>query len=996
MSFDSSSSSLAQDRPFDTAEDRRAEALGGLLRICTAGSVDDGKSTLIGRLLYDSRGVYEDQVRSVQAASRNRTAGPIDFSLFTDGLRAERASLGTAQPAAQERLQGAEREREAAAAARAAAEARRSEVERRLSAAQLEVGRLEGDVALATERIEQAAGRAGRARAERDEARERAAQAARELEAAAAERQAAQAARESVQMELDLRTASESEARERLVAQRASVRDLEDRLQRTAETQRALAGERAAAERESGGLKDQVGGLEQRLADAERELAGARAAAEGARRALDQREREHHEAAAELERSRHALAAAREHEAAQRVEARATAETLAQLEARREALEELERERVGLAPAARALLETRDRFESGAVLGPLSDFVRASTAAARRAERLLGDWLNAVLVRDEGAVGEIRRWHAETAPGPLLLLPVSPGPALRGAPSEAVEAAAPAREWVAALLTGDTPLDAEAQAIRRASGAVFLSGDSGSGGPLARRAELDGLRADGERARRRMADLERAIEAAQRAHAEAERGLAAASGAADRGRAARYEAQAAGDDATRRTQRAERERAEAAEALARVRERLDERAARLHQIAAEERAVLDERRRSEEELTSHRATLTDLDSAQEAARERRVHWQVEEAQVAARATAAEEREGRARAAREQAQETIARLDAELGTVEQESQAQAEQRTHWVDELAERRVAVQQLQAAVAEASAAQGRAEQQLAALETALERARTHALELRERGHRLELAAAELDARRRAIVERVEVEWHKPIAQLLAAAPDVAGEPAALREEADRLAQAIEAMGPVNPLAVDEHAEEVKRLEFLSAQRDDLVQARNTLLEAIREIDATARQMFVDTFAAIRENFGKVFQTLFDGGECDVRLADESDPLGSDIEIRAAPRGKRTQRIHLLSGGERALVAISLLFAIYLTKPSPFCLLDEVDAPLDDANVARFVRLLDEFKSDTQFIVITHNPRTMQAADAVYGITMQEPGVSTIVGVRLGEVEAV
>ena len=134
------------------------------------------------------------------------------------------------------------------------------------------------------------------------------------------------------------------------------------------------------------------------------------------------------------------------------------------------------------------------------------------------------------------------------------------------------------------------------------------------------------------------------------------------------------------------------------------------------------------------------------------------------------------------------------------------------------------------------------------------------------------------------------------------------------------------------------------------------------------------------------------VFQTLFEGGDCDVYLSDAGDPLTSDIEIRAAPRGKRTQRIHLLSSGERALVAISLLFAIYLAKPSPFCLLDEVDAPLDDANVQRFIRLLTQFKVDTQFIVITHNPRTMQVADAVYGVTMQEPGVSTIVGVRLGE----
>jgi chromosome segregation protein len=143
-----------------------------------------------------------------------------------------------------------------------------------------------------------------------------------------------------------------------------------------------------------------------------------------------------------------------------------------------------------------------------------------------------------------------------------------------------------------------------------------------------------------------------------------------------------------------------------------------------------------------------------------------------------------------------------------------------------------------------------------------------------------------------------------------------------------------------------------------------------------------------------VQGNFARVFETLFGGGECQLRLANPDEPLESEIEIQAAPRGKRTQRIHLLSSGERTLVAVSLLFSIYLTKPSPFCLLDEVDAPLDDSNVGRFTNLLNEFKQDTQFIVITHNPRTMQAADAVYGVTMQEPGVSTIVGVRLGDVE--
>ena len=237
-----------------------------------------------------------------------------------------------------------------------------------------------------------------------------------------------------------------------------------------------------------------------------------------------------------------------------------------------------------------------------------------------------------------------------------------------------------------------------------------------------------------------------------------------------------------------------------------------------------------------------------------------------------------------------------------------------------------------------------------------------------------------------------MEAEWKRPFEALLEAAPTLDLDLDSLELEAARIANALEAIGPVSALAVEEHAEESKRLAFLQAQRDDLVAARPTLLQAIKEIDGTARALFLETFTAVSANFVQVFQTLFGGGECELRLSDPDDPLESEIEIHAAPRGKRTQRIHLLSSGERTLVAVSLLFSIYLTKPSPFCLMDEVDAPLDDANVGRFLLLLDEFKNQTQFLVITHNPRTMQAADTVYGVTMQELGVSTIVGVRIAD----
>ncbi len=191
--------------------------------------------------------------------------------------------------------------------------------------------------------------------------------------------------------------------------------------------------------------------------------------------------------------------------------------------------------------------------------------------------------------------------------------------------------------------------------------------------------------------------------------------------------------------------------------------------------------------------------------------------------------------------------------------------------------------------------------------------------------------------------------------------------------------------------LAVEEHAEESERLEFLQQQRDDLTTARDDLRTAIRQINATATDLFHGTFETIREHFRETFQRLFTGGEADLWLTDPEDPLESPIEIHASPGGKKTQRIDLLSGGERALTALSLLFGIYLVKPSPFCVLDEVDAPLDESNITRFIRLLQDFKAQTQFVVITHNPRTIEAADWIYGVTMEEPGVSSIVGVQLG-----
>jgi chromosome segregation protein len=203
---------------------------------------------------------------------------------------------------------------------------------------------------------------------------------------------------------------------------------------------------------------------------------------------------------------------------------------------------------------------------------------------------------------------------------------------------------------------------------------------------------------------------------------------------------------------------------------------------------------------------------------------------------------------------------------------------------------------------------------------------------------------------------------------------------------------QKLKNIGEVNPLAIEEYEEELEKLEFYEEQITDLENAEAKLRKTIEEINETAQTRFLETFNAISRNFEDVFHTLFEENDnCQLNLIeDEEDPLNSKIEIIAQPRGKRPSHINQLSGGEKTLTAIALLFAIYLVKPSPFCILDEVDAPLDDANIERFSKVLRRFSEDTQFIVITHNKKTMEKAESMYGVTMQETGVSSLVGVEM------
>jgi chromosome segregation protein len=199
-----------------------------------------------------------------------------------------------------------------------------------------------------------------------------------------------------------------------------------------------------------------------------------------------------------------------------------------------------------------------------------------------------------------------------------------------------------------------------------------------------------------------------------------------------------------------------------------------------------------------------------------------------------------------------------------------------------------------------------------------------------------------------------------------------------------------LDNMGPVNLDAVHEYDELEERYKFLEAQNNDLTNSRRELLDVIAQINSTTKKLFSETFAQVRINFREMFEELFGGGRADLSLLDENDPLNCGIEISAKPPGKQLQSVSLLSGGERSMVAVALLFAIYMVRPSPFCILDEVDAAMDEGNINRFVRVLDRFIEQSQFIIITHNKRTIAKADVLYGVTMEERGVSKLVGMKL------
>jgi len=907
------------------------------------------------------------------------------------------ASLRQEAPAAEESVASAEAARDAAHGSRAAAEARRGELARLVTEQRESTQQLRAEIAVAEERQRNAVARRERAEQERREGGSTVERVSEDLDRAVAHREQLEAELALANTSLAGFVAEEEAVRAALASARAAVETAERSAREMRELAHRHALDRQTTEREleelttrravladeQTQLADSETGIRRELADVEEAFAAARERSTAA--------------SVELASRLAATRAARDADSSARSAFLRAEEAQTALESKLNALEGLERERVGLAPAAARLLRERQRFGEGAVIGPLSDFISTESEAASLVERFLGATVHAVLVRDREAAEQIRAWHAVSNPGPLLLLPADSiaAPSSDNADdsedlSRLVRSESPASHWVRTLL-GRVRAIENGTGFVDSRGAIWLPANIAGPGPLRRRAEIEESRrslVDAAASRAGAANAAEAVraelEAAEQAVAQAQETAHRAS----RDASEREDHQAA---VMRRHHRALKELTNASALIERLAARelaLNENVERIALAISEKESGI---AKLDTAVADARRTLAETESKQDEARDKRTLSQVASAQSQARLQVASDRERHLREEYSTASARLESLQSELSTLSEADGALARQLASWQMDLEARQATLEDAETRLANAEVAVKTTDEALESAEHELTDIRHRATALSDELHASELRLTELSGRRAAIRERLETEWRKPLETLMQESQPVELDDEALRAETMQLRDQLDALGPVNPLAIEEHEEEQKRLELLTSQRADLAAARLSLQQAIREIDTTARELFLTTFVQVRENFRKIFMTLFGGGECDLRLENAETPLEGDIEIHAAPRGKKTQRIHLLSSGERALVALSLLFGIFLTKPSPFCLLDEVDAPLDDANIGRFVRMLNEFKSNTQFIVITHNPRTTtEAADAVYGVTMQEPGVSSLVSVHM------
>ena len=682
-------------------------------------------------------------------------------------------------------------------------------------------------------------------------------------------------------------------------------------------------------------------------------------------------------------------------------------DALGALEHRSNALQEIVRSREGNTAAVRAALAGAGVEERGT----LSRRLRPAEGWEGAVDLLLGEDLEALV-----ASGEISRaveasrhlsatrlvranWTAGAGPAPVAgslggwEISLSNFAEL----SDAERGALPAAGFVESLDQAfdlserfpTVPFVTRRRELVRGSLVRVLHTPAEASGTFALERELRDLEAESNRARDGLAAFERSLADLRRSRQDREAEMPAL-----RERQRQAGGRLSGFFARFEERHAERER------LAREGKTLEDEAAALRQEAGElesRRQAVDreERRHAERDMRDRAAAeglaaaLPEIRSVATAASEELAHRRIE-AEVAA------ERRRSAESARQKLIESAGAIEKRVTDALEEGRRLTARRRELADEEAETRArrgsnlaAREEKRIELEAAAAAAEECSARVAGVEDATRSLRSDLDAAREARFEAEMA----DASARSELAHVEAQAREEFGVLpgeLPAPEDTSEEGLSLLEiEARELAEAIEKLGPVNVLALEEFSEEARRLEFLTTQRDDLMRSIEDLQESIRKINATSSARFEEAFAAINQNFAAMFTRLFQGGAAQMRLLDENDLLESGVEIVAQPPGKRNQSIQLLSGGEKALTAIALLMAIFRYKPSPFCILDEVDAPLDEANIDRFTRLLRDMTEDTQFIAITHNKRTMETADVMYGVTMEEPGCSKIVSVK-------
>ena len=801
---------------------------------------------------------------------------------------------------------------------------------------------------------------------------------------------------------------SVSESLEKRAAELASARGAEsetmrevDRLSATAARSRALVAELEA--RMQSAVADQSM-LATRLADADAEIARmtvalteqvnalaaareARTAAELATRAADER----------LEQARAAERAAGAAADAARAAHRQASAGAEAARAKTRALDGVLTRGDGYAAGVRAALRAVERGELTGIGRPVAERLRVPPEFRARLTAVAGPFLDALVADGEAAARRFVSW----ARGQGVAASVTWGEPVSGALADWCSAVDPVPHVVAArfaqtgvgddvFAAGAHRVSGDGRAMRTGEGLVSVGTGEAAGSAVVQ------LAAELEEARLAESEALAAVPATEAAVAEAsdvlDRALATRTEAAEAAQAARVRARETKSEVEERERAAGRLEREAA-AATQARERVASRTAALSAGVEADQAKLEgavaERRESESALAEFHAMLPDL-------RERVRAESDAVAELKATAARAAERASGLRATRERLEQTLAASVRQVASLNAEAEEVA--------------AAIAKLDASLAADRRALVSTEEDTLAQEERLNTARgrhdatsTRLLEVEASMHAArkahganadKLRAAELAAERaRNDVEHADAALAERFLITLAAARAMcAGRPfdTAAREELADVTSKLDRLGVVNPAAEEEYSEANERFEYLAAQKLDLETAIEDLESAIRKMDKTSKDLFISTFNEVNSRFQVLFPRLFEGGTARMELTMPDDLLNTGVDIIVSPPGKRLQSMTLLSGGEKALTAVALIFSIFQLKPTPFCILDEVDAPLDAANVARFAEMVREMSATSQFLLITHNKRSMEAAGTLYGVTMQEPGVSNVVGVRM------